>query len=116
VEKKDPGAILFNLSKHRSFPCYNHSYAISCGKFGPVFGFDDLTVGSPFNAPNACSSKTLHVGFFANYIVAGYGITENSEGINELTNKKSIKSKNGKVGRSEFTITEIEVWGVTFKE
>ena len=56
------------------------------------------------------------MGFFASYILAGYGITVNSEGINELTNKKSIKSEDGKYGRSEFTIREIEVWGITFKE
>jgi hypothetical protein len=36
----------------------------------------------------------------------------NSEGINMLTNKKLKKDEN----YSEFTITEIEVWGVTFIE
>jgi hypothetical protein len=32
-----------------------------------------------------------------------------------LTNKKSVKNGNNRE-ESEFTIKEIEVWGVTFKE
>ena len=46
----------------------------------------------------------------------------NSEGINMLTNKKSISEKWVRFGKLEnadtsyFTITEIELWGVTFKE
>jgi hypothetical protein len=57
-------------------------------------------VSEPFNAPNACISQTIHLGFVASYIIAGYGITENSENINELTNKKSIKDHDGYYGNS----------------
>jgi hypothetical protein len=39
----------------------------------------------------------------------------NDEGINMLTNKKSVKNEYG-YEKSEFTIKEIEVWGVTFLE
>jgi hypothetical protein len=39
----------------------------------------------------------------------------NNEGINMLTNKKSLKDEDGDE-KSEFTIKEIEVWGVTFLE
>jgi hypothetical protein len=39
----------------------------------------------------------------------------NDEGINMLTNKKSLKNEYGNE-ESKFTIKEIEVWGVTFLE
>ncbi len=58
----------------------------------------DLEVwGKPINEINACMS-------WANNL--GYKIPENSDGINMLTNKKP----------GLFTIREIEVWGVTFKD
>ena len=41
-----------------------------------------------------------------------YHIGVNSDGINMLTNKESAKVKDGELSR--FTISEIEVWGVTF--
>jgi hypothetical protein len=56
----------------------------------------------PFNTPNAFFSMANNV---------AYKIPENSEGINMLTNKKSTGDN-----RCDFTITEIEVWGVTFLE
>jgi hypothetical protein len=39
----------------------------------------------------------------------------NDEGINMLTNKKSLKDYDGDE-KCGFTIKEIEVWGVTFLE
>jgi hypothetical protein len=39
----------------------------------------------------------------------------NDEGINMLTNKESVKNEYGH-DFYNFTITEIEVWGVTFLE
>jgi hypothetical protein len=100
----DPDAILFNLSKHRSFPCVDHEEAIYRGKYlGPSFGLGELTVfEEPFNKPNACYS-------LANF--HGYEIPVNDEGINMLTNKKNTEKNS-----CYFTITEIEVWGVTFLE
>jgi DNA modification methylase len=81
--------------------------AIKCKKDqGPQFGIGELLViNEPFNEPNACWSM-------GNY--NGFKIPVNDEGINMLTNKKSLKNK---VGNEEchFTIKEIEVWGVTFK-
>jgi hypothetical protein len=44
--------------------------------------------------------------------VDGYKIQKDSKGINMLTNKKSVKTEDD-WERSRFTITEIEVWGVT---
>jgi hypothetical protein len=71
---------------------------------GPYFGWGELAVyNEPFNKPNECWS-------FANH--SGYKIPVNSEGIHMLTNKKLKKDEED----SEFTITEIEVWGVTFIE
>jgi hypothetical protein len=92
------------LSRSRSFPCKRHDYAIECIKnWGPSFGWGDLTVqDEPFNKPNACSSLANKDSFF---------IPVNSEGINMLTNKESRESE-----YCYFTITEIEVWGVTFSE
>ena len=78
--------------------------AIKCRKdWGPYFGNGELSVLlEPFNEPNACWS-------WANF--NGYKIPVNSEGINMLTIKKSVKD--GSFVESRFTIREIEVWGVT---
>ena len=62
-----------------------------------MFVFDE-----PFNKPNAC---------WSNANLGAYKIPLNSEGINMLTNKKSV---NDIFERSYFTIREIEVWGVNF--
>jgi hypothetical protein len=94
------------LSRSRSFPCVKHSRAIRCGKYyGPCFGIaGDLAVlNEPFYEPNACYSN-------GNY--SCYKISENNEGINMLTNKKT----NEMLNQCKFTIREIEVWGVMFKE
>jgi hypothetical protein len=102
----DPGAFLFNLTRHTSFPCLDHTRAISCNKYyGPDFGLSELLVlHEPFNQPNACWSRGNK---------EGYKISVNSEGINMLTNNKSVKEKDGDE-LCKFTIREIEVWGVTF--
>jgi hypothetical protein len=75
-----------------------------CGKgLGPCFGSGELRVANqPFNKPNACWSN-------ANW--DGYKIPKNSEGINMLTNKKGNEYQ-----KSEFTISSLEVWGVTLKD
>ena len=99
----DPGAVLFNLSRCRSFPCEDHSAAIFCSKYyGPIFGDGLKLLFEPFNKPNACFSCANR---------DNYKIPVNDEGINMLTNKKKTENN-----RCEFTITEIEVWGVTFLE
>ena len=63
-----------------------------------------LVLLEPFNSSNACWSDAND---------DGYRIPVNSEGINMLTNIKSIKNEYGHE-KSYFTIREIEVWGVTF--
>ena len=75
----DTGAMLFNLTKHTSFPCLLKERAITCYKYrGPRFGYGELSVyHEPFNKENACKS-------FANNDV--YRIPKNDEGINMLTN------------------------------
>jgi hypothetical protein len=96
--------MLFNLTTHTSFPCIYPSYAIRCWKdIGPCFGSVELSaLYEPFNKENACTSYTND---------RGYNIPRNSEGINMLTNQKP----NG-LDWCQFTISEIEVWGVSFNE
>ena len=102
--KEDKGAMLFNLTTHASFPCKDPSDAIYCHKErGPEFGWRDLSADNePFNKENACRSWTNN---------RPYNIPSNSEGINMLTNMKRFG-----FDKSEFTITELEVWGVSFKD
>jgi hypothetical protein len=97
--------MLFNLTTHASFPCKHPSYAIRCYKdSGARFGsWELIAANEPFNKENACRSYTNET---------PYRIPLNSEGINMLTNMKNIFDKN----RCDFTITELEVWGVSFKE
>ena len=72
---------------------------------GPIFGRGDLSAAfEPFNGGNACRSRTNS---------AVYSIPENSNGINMLTNQKNdIIYKD----RCSFTISELEVWGVSFNK
>ena len=102
--KTDSSAFIFNLTRPTSFPCLDHERAINCWKYsGPVFGnYELLVLHEPFNQPNACWSMPNK---------DGYKIPVNSEGINMLTNKKC---DDGDV--SEFTISSLEVWGVTLKD
>ncbi len=97
--------MLFNFTTHTSFPCKKPSYAIFCEKVrGPFFGVPELSAfDEPFNQENACHSWTNN---------SGYSIPHNSEGINMLTNQKYIFNYD----ECYFTITEIEVWGVSFNE
>jgi hypothetical protein len=93
--------MLFNLTTHASFPCKKPSEAICCRKdAGPYFGhYSELSaLNEPFNKENACRSRTDY---------SAYSILENSEGINMLTNMKN---------NNVFTISELEVWGVSFNE
>jgi hypothetical protein len=62
-----------------------------------------MVYDQPFNKPYACYSVANQ---------SGYKIPVNSEGINMLTIKKSIEDDQF----CEFTIREIEVWGITFLE
>jgi hypothetical protein len=99
------------LSRHRSFPCVDHSLAIYCTKdYGPWFGTELALLDEPFNKPNACRSWSC-----LSTKIDVYKIPVNTDGINMLTNKKSLKNEKG-YEESEFTIKEIEVWGVTFLE
>ena len=104
-EKSDAGAMLFNFTTHTSFPCKDPSEVIWCKKDrGPHFGGVELSAfDEPFNKKNACSSYTN--GF--------YNIPRNSEGINMLTNQKCYGFY---PDQSNLTISEIEVWGVSFNE
>ncbi len=105
--KSDAGAMLFNLTTHTSLQCINPSYAIKCREDrGPYFGNIELSAWyEPFNKENACISYSNS---------SGYSIPRNSEGINMLTNQKCNGQFEGRA--CDFTISEIEVWGVTFKD
>jgi hypothetical protein len=98
--------MLFNFTTHTSFPCNIPSEAIYCKKdYGPYFGSGELSAFyEPFNKEDACISYTND---------SGYRIPSNSEGINKLTNRWCRFSNNP---LCEFTISEIEVWGVSFNE
>ena len=95
---EDEAAMLFNLSSCRCFP-HQQGNAIKCGSdLGPVFIGErfngDLAAYEPFNGEKKCESNANRL---------GYKIPL-EDGKNALTNKVNRK----------FTITEIEVWGVTF--
>jgi hypothetical protein len=95
--------MLFNLSKQSHFPSKRTGKEIYChSNFGPCFSgysdYSDLSVSiEPFNGDTNCSS-------FANK--PGYKIPVDEAGTNMLTNKKD----------GDFTITELEVWEVTYLE
>jgi hypothetical protein len=112
--KEDKGAILFNLTTHASFPCKNPSYAIKWDTYeGPNFGDGELRAGeySFYNTENACSSLTFGIGGVNPY--NSYKIPLNSEGINLLTNKKCDERL---YMLCYFTVSELEVWGVSFNK
>jgi hypothetical protein len=98
--------MLFNLTTHKSFPCIDPSWAIKCRKdWGPYFGNVELSAfDEPFNKENACRSYTND---------SGYNIPRNM-GINMLTNQEC--DEGFYAWYSDFTISEIEVWGVSFNE
>jgi hypothetical protein len=98
--------MLFNLTTHTSFPCIGPSWAICCKKdSGPYFGSADLSaIYEPFNKEDACESWTNR----------SYEIPRNSEGINMLTNQMCEFFVSS--WYCKFTISEIEVWGVSFNE
>jgi hypothetical protein len=90
---------LFNLSSSRQFKG-SHKAGIYCrSDCGPVFKADgsnwELGAYGPFNGDDKCISR-------AN--LPGFGIGVDADGNNLLTNKKD----------NFFTITEIEVWEVTY--
>ena len=91
--------MLFNLSSCRCFP-HQQEKAILCGSdCGPYFTgklYDVVLVAyEPFNGENKCESCDN---------LSAYKIPVEDDYKNALTNKYV----------SNFTITEIEVWGVTF--
>ncbi len=100
--------MLFNLSAHESFECSEPPGAIYCSKdIGPYFGYDsELSAFEPFNKENGCVSDTQK---------SVYNIPRNKIGINMLTNKK-CNYGNVMPHLCSFTITEIEVWGVSIYE
>jgi hypothetical protein len=90
---------LFNLSSSRQFKG-SHKAGIYCWSYhGPIFTADgnytELGAGEPFNGDNRCCSYANHPGF---------GIGVDADGNNLLTKRKG----------EYFTITEIEVWEVTY--
>ena len=98
--------MLFNLTTHASFPCKDPSEAIYCGEYtGPYFGWGELSAfNEPFNKENACKSCTNDV---------AYNIPRNSERINMLTNMKCDEFI---LNLCDFTISELEVWGVSYTD
>ena len=94
--------MLFNLSKQSHFPNKRTGKEIYCSStYGPCFrggGNNELSAWiEPFNGVNRCIS-------YANF--SGYAIPVDGAGTNMLTNKKD----------GAFTITELEVWQVTYEE
>ncbi len=81
-EKKDDTAVVFNLTRHRSFPVNKGKDAITCYKnIGAKFGYwSELSAyNEPFNADRACWSLAKE---------SSYSIPMDSERINQLTNQK----------------------------
>jgi hypothetical protein len=98
--------MLFNLTTRYTVKCVKHEWAIECTKNkGPRFGVSELTaVYQPFNQDNTC---------WSNANVGGYRIGMDSESRSMLTNLKCKKDEHGLM-KSEFTITELEVWEIIF--
>ena len=97
------------MTTHASFPCQNPSEAILCREDkGPTFGRGGLeAIDEPFNKLFACLS-------YANEAV--YSIPKNTKGINMLTNQKNDNEIIFEKERCSFTISELEVWGVSVNE
>ncbi len=99
--------MLFNLTKNRSFPVNKGRNAIKRGKYyGPSFGggLPELSAFyEPFNADEACWSEVN---------LDSFRIPVSDERINMLTNLKCVNGMN----LCSFTISELEVWGISFKE
>jgi hypothetical protein len=88
---------LFNLSSSRQFTNTGKGGIYCCSGHGPDFradGYNELNAYGPFNGDGKCGS-------YAN--LDGYKIVIEG-GKNMLTNKEN----------GDFTITELEVWEVTF--
>jgi nitric oxide synthase oxygenase domain/subunit len=94
--------MVFNFNMHASFPCKKPSEAIWCRKdVGQCFGYRELSaVYEQFNQREKCYS-------YPNESV--YNIPCNSEMISMLTNQSIA-------GFARFTISELEVWGVSFND
>ncbi len=104
---EDETAFLFNLTRKRSFPIDKQyeRVAIRSSKYkGPSFGENyELSANcSPLNTENGCWSYRDEMSF---------RISCDSEGKNMLTNRYFEFHS-----RSEFTISELEVWGITFEK
>ncbi len=101
--------MLFNLTNHRSFPVNKGKDAIVCWKdVGPWFGgsFDELSARyQPLNLNKACWSYENK---------DSYSIPVDAESANMLTNLKFEHIWDRDL--CKFTISELEVWGITFKE
>ena len=97
----DDEAFLFNLTCNRHFPSRKTGNDINCLRdTGPCFnggseGELDV-VDSPFNGDGKCFSSVNNPGF---------EIPQDGNGLNMLTNQQD----------GNFTITEIEVWEVTYE-
>jgi hypothetical protein len=102
----DAKAILFNLTRCKSFACQYPFLAIKCHENnGPCFGNGELGIYyDKFNEEFACYSWVYEDSFF---IPLNYNV------VNDLTNKTFIF-----IGEplSRFTISELEVWGVTLNK
>ena len=93
--------MLFNLSKQSHFPNKRTGNEIyCCSNYGPYFGGGNYELSAlyePFNGDNKCYSGAKK---------PGYDIPVDGAGTNMLTNKKD----------AHFTITELEIWQVSYIE
>jgi hypothetical protein len=89
------------MTTQQLFKSQDHSVAFRCAKgYGPVFGNGELYAYEPFNGNNKCYSCANR---------DGYRIEMDSEWVNKLTNLKC-----GHGYFCPFTISELEIWEVTF--
>ena len=96
--------MIFNLTRKRCFPCKDPKNAIRSWKYrGPEFGISELTVviNKQFNESDTGLSQAEE---------NSYNIPIENNDINMLTNIK-MKSNERK---SNFTLSELEVWSATF--
>jgi hypothetical protein len=96
--------MLFNLTRERCYPCKDPKKAIHSWKYrGPEFGISELSidVNKQFNDSEAGFSTAEE---------NSYNIPIDKNDINMLTNKRFRSNEN----KCSFTLSELEVWSVTF--
>ena len=109
--KSNCGAIVFNLTKAYFLPMQSSTFGYQMQwEWRTILWVQRIEATEPFNRENACWSETNSI---------GYRIPHNGKKLNEINMLKNMKctTLNGlDYGSCLFTISELEVWGVSFNK